>query len=174
MIRWSLQSIRSAMGTITSSRTTMLPAAKLLLSKNGRHSMTSMHCAKSPDLRPIDKLLGRYQAWLVQEHSKERTWIRDNNPWHLESDSHQKVQSMLSRIQNCLNTRGRYTRYYVVIRSIVMQCCYKLYCLYFCCLCMLFREMLPTISILSQCHKPQIFLGKLIIAVVKILIMSDI
>ena len=35
---------------------------------------------------------------------------------------------MLSRIQNCLNTRGRYARYYVVIRSIVMQCCYKLYC----------------------------------------------
>ena len=43
MIRWSLQSIRSAMGTITSSRTTMLPAEK---SKNGRH--------KSPDLKPID------------------------------------------------------------------------------------------------------------------------
>ena len=54
MIRWSLQSIRSAMGTITSSRTTTLPAAKLLLSKNGRHSMTSMHCAKGPDLKPID------------------------------------------------------------------------------------------------------------------------
>ena len=25
-------------------------------------------------------ILGRYQAWLVQEHSKERPWIRDNNP----------------------------------------------------------------------------------------------
>ena len=34
----------------------MLPAAKLLLSKNGRHSMTSIHCAKSPDLKPIDNL----------------------------------------------------------------------------------------------------------------------
>ena len=41
-------------GTITSSRTTMLPAAKLLLSKNGRHSTTFIHCAKSPDLKPID------------------------------------------------------------------------------------------------------------------------
>ena len=30
----------------------------------------------------------------------------------------------LSRIQNCLNTRGRYTRYYVVFRTIVKQCCY--------------------------------------------------
>ena len=104
--------------------------------------------------------MGRYQTWLVQEHSKERTWIRDNNPWHLESDSHQKVQSMLSRIQNCLNTRGRNTRYYVVIHSIVIQCCYQLYCWYFCCWCMLFREMLPTISILSQCYKPQIFFLK--------------
>ena len=34
----------------------MLPAAKLLLSTNGRHSMTSIHCAKSPDLKPIDNL----------------------------------------------------------------------------------------------------------------------
>ena len=41
-------------GDNTSSRTTMLPAAKLLLSKNGRHSMASIYCAKSPDLKPID------------------------------------------------------------------------------------------------------------------------
>ena len=34
----------------------MLPAAKLLLSKNGRNSMASIHCAKSPDLKPIDNL----------------------------------------------------------------------------------------------------------------------
>ena len=44
------------MGTIISSRTTMLPAAKLLLSKNGRHSMMSVHCANSPDLKPTDNI----------------------------------------------------------------------------------------------------------------------
>ena len=31
-----------------------LTAAKLVLSKNGRHSMASIHCDNSPDLKPID------------------------------------------------------------------------------------------------------------------------
>ena len=30
------------------------PCCKVAIVKYGRHSMTSMHCAKSPDLKPID------------------------------------------------------------------------------------------------------------------------
>ena len=36
--------------------TIMLPATELLLSRNGRHSMTSELCAKSTDIRPTDNL----------------------------------------------------------------------------------------------------------------------
>ena len=30
------------------------PCCKVAIVNNGRHSMTSIHCAKSPDLKPID------------------------------------------------------------------------------------------------------------------------
>ena len=111
------------MGTITSSRTRMLPAAELLLSRNGLHSMTSVHCAKSPDLKPTDNF------WADIKPDLSRNTQRNVLEFEIQIPTKsflQLVQSMISRIQNCLNTRGRYPRYYVVIRSIVMQCCYKL------------------------------------------------
>ena len=137
MIRWSLQPIRYAMGTITSPRTRMLPAAKLLLSKNGWHSMTSVHCAKCPDLKPTDNFWADIKPDLsrnTQRNVLEFEIIIHDIVNQIPTKSFlQLVQSMPSRIQNCLHTRGRYTRYYVVICNILMQCCYKLSCLYFCC-----------------------------------------
>ena len=149
------------MGTITSSRTRMHPAAKLLSSKNGWHSMTSVHCAQSPDLKPTDNFWADIKPDLSRNTQRNvlefEITIHDILNQIPTKSFLQLVQSMISRIQNCLNTRDRYARYYVVIRNIVMQCCHKLSCLYVCCWFMLFREMLHTISILSQCYKPRIF-----------------
>ena len=83
--------------------------------------MTSIHCAKSPDLKPIDNLWAYIKPDLSRNTQGNVIDFEITIPWHLESDSHQKVQSMLSRIQNCLNTRGRYTRYDVVFRSVVID-----------------------------------------------------
>ena len=135
----------------------MLPAAKLLLSRNGGHSMTSVHCAKSPDLKPTDN----FWADIKPDLSSSNT---QTNVLEFEITIHdfvnqiptksflQLVQSMINRIQNCLHTRGRYTRYYVVICNIVMQCYFVInFLVYMFAVDVCYLE--NTISILSQMLK---------------------
>ena len=131
------------MGTITSSTTTMLPGTELLLSRNNlRHIMPSVHCAKSPDKAHfwanIKCDLSRNMQRNVLEFEITIHDILNESPT---KSFLQLVQSMPRRVQDCLRARGRYTRC-DVFRNIIMQCCYTMYCLYFCCSCILFREML--------------------------------
>ena len=99
--------------------------------------MNSIHCDKRPDL----KSTGNY--WADIKHDLSRNTPRNVLEFDITihdilneiptKSSLQLVQSMPSRIHDCIHTRGRYTRYGVVIRNIIMQCCHKLYCLYICC-----------------------------------------
>ena len=81
-----------------------------------------VQCAKGLDLKPTENF------WADIKRNLSR-----NTPENILNEIPTKsflqlVQSMPSRIQDCLHTSGRYSRNNVVIRNIIMQCCYKRSC----------------------------------------------
>ena len=106
----------------------MLPATELIMSMHVRQIMSSVHCAKNPDLKPTDNFWEDIKRDLFKNTPKNvlefEITIHDILNEIPAKSFLQLVQSMHSRIQDCLYTRGRYTRYNVVIRNIIMQCCY--------------------------------------------------
>ena len=81
-----------AMETIISSRTTMLPVKELLLSRSGKHSMTSVHCAQNPELKPIENLLANIKRDLSRNLPMNISYFKTaSNPWHIECSSYQEV-----------------------------------------------------------------------------------
>ena len=85
------------------------------------------HCV----LRNWDRILvravkGFIFCWLAWSDSP-LPWQRDVKLQQTKPNP-QKVQSMRSRIRTVWILVGLYTRYNVVFRSIVMQCCYRLSC----------------------------------------------